>query len=568
MDLSEDIVLNPRGFSLFTSLAALFAFLLLIIETSGYLAHYAGLIRSLNIFCFSVFAFDVFLRFWHSSNRPAYFIRHYQDLIIFVAPLTFIGNHDGNSFTLIFRQAVIIVVLFSRIRRVKDLIALISKKPAHLMVASFLFAIGAGAVLLMLPIATSSGVKTSFVDALFTATSAVCVTGLTVKDTATHFNLFGQSVILFLIQIGGLGIMTASVSLVLLLQKRMEKQGQIMMQDVLDQDSLSSVKGTLVFILKMTVFIEAMGAIFLFFFWKDHFPGFFAAAYHSLFHAISAFCNAGFSTFSNNLVDFSFDIGVNLTICVLIVSGGLGFTVVRDIQYNLGLGKSEAPRFLRLKAQTKMVLFVSLILIVAGTALIYLLETKNSFAGLDRGQKVIVSFFQSITARTAGFNTCDIGCLSPATLLVICALMFIGGSPGSTAGGLKTTTVAVLWATLASELRQKDEPELFKRTIPAEVIKKALTLLLLSLGVLLFCDILLMYTEKKPFLDILFESVSALGTVGLSTGITGQLSEKGKVIVTVLMFLGRLGPVTVAYVFLRYRRPAQYLYAQERVMIG
>lgn len=363
--------------------------------------------------------------------------------------------------------------------------------------------------------------------------------------------------------------MTFSVSLALLLGKRIEMQRQIVMQDVLDQDTLANVRNFIIFIIKMTFIFEIIGAIALFISWKGRFTGNFITAYHAIFHSVSAFCNAGFSTFSDNLIRFSGDSSTNVTICFLIILGGLGFTVIKDLWDNIkNRFFSKNKKIIRLKVQTKIVFVISILLIVAGALFFYLIETNNSLSQSGLKNKILVSLFQSVTARTAGFNTSDMAGLSTASLLLMIVLMFIGGSPGSTAGGIKTTTIAVLWATITSGFRQKDQVELYRRTIPYEVVRKAISVFIISLFVLFVFSMLLLYAEKKMFVSVLFEAVSAFGTVGLSTGITGQLTEKGKLIITLLMFIGRLGPLTIAYAFLSSKRPVKYTYAEERVMIG
>ncbi|MDD5348319.1 MAG: TrkH family potassium uptake protein [Candidatus Omnitrophica bacterium] len=450
-----------------------------------------------------------------------------------------------------------------------SIIELLSLKPAQLMVATFASAVSCGALLLMLPASSQAGAGTTFVDALFTATSATCVTGLAVVDTGKHFSIFGQLVILFLIQTGGLGIMTFSVSIALLLKRQVSAHSEIAMQDVLEQDAIAGVKRLILFILKMTLGLELAGALLLCAAWLGKFPSALETAYYALFHSVSAFCNAGFSPFSDNLMGLQSDAVTNIVICLLIVCGGIGFTVIKDVTDNFRdkfvLRKDKLIRF---KLQTKIVFSMTALLVVGGACLIYLLETKGSFAGFDTKTKVLASVFQSVSARTAGYNTVDIGRLSASTLLVMILLMFVGAAPGSTAGGIKVTTFAVLWHTMTASLRQKNEVEIYKRTVPAEVIKKAITLFAFAAGIVFVFAAVLVYTERKEFLAVAFETVSAFGTVGLSTGITPELTEKGKLIVSLLMFIGRLGPLAIAYAVIRYRRPAKYQYAEERVMIG
>ena len=552
-----------KKIDLLIGIIALFAFFLLLAELSSLFAAYAGLIRVMNVTILFLFILDVSLRFFLSKDKSRHFRENWLDLIVFIPLIRFLPGIEQTAFFVILWQLVIILMLVSRVRRANKLVTLLSLKPAQLMVTSFSFAIGMGAILLMLPLASASGEKTSLLDALFTATSATCVTGLIVKDTASHFSFFGQTVILALIQIGGLGIMTFSVSLALLLGKRLQMQRQIVMQDVLDQDTLLNVKDLVLFIVKMTVFFELIGALVLFFLWQGRFESKLTCVYYALFHSVSAFCNAGFSTFTDSLMRFSQDTWTNFTIMALIILGGLGFTVVKDLFDSLR--KKKAVRF---RVQTKVVLIVSFSLIVAGTIGFYLLENHHSLIGLKTKDKILVSFFQSVTSRTAGFNTCNISGLSTATLFMIMILMFVGGSPGSTAGGIKTTTVAVLAAAMVSGFRQKQESELYRRTIPFEVVRKAFSVFLISLFIVAAFFLLLLYIEQERFPDLMFEAVSAFGTVGLSTGATALFSQKGKIVVTLLMFIGRMGPLTITYAFLQPRKPPRYSYAEERVMIG
>jgi len=392
-----------------------------------------------------------------------------------------------------------------------------------------------------------------------------------VYDTATHFTFFGQLVILALIQIGGLGIMTFSVSLALLMRRGVSMKDQSIMQDVLDQDTLQSVRRLVGFIVAMTFILEATGAALLFKAWKPLFHGTAETAWHAIFHSISAFCNAGFSTFSNSLMGFAQDLPTNLTIGGLIVLGGIGFVVIGDfyqaIRSRLFRRQKRHHKF---RIQTRLALGWTGGLILFGTALFYLLEKNQLLDGTKFDHALLVSLFQSVTTRTAGFNSCSIGLLQPATLFLFIVLMFIGACPGGTGGGIKTTTPAVLWANIRAGFRRRGETELYRRTIPMEVIQKAVMVLCSSL--LLVCGavgLMTIFEPDKEFMDLFFETVSAFGTVGLSTGITGALSEAGRVLITLLMFVGRLGPLTIGFAFmLRRRQPAKYSYSEERIMIG
>ncbi len=561
------MTLKNEGHRYFIGSVALAAFLLLLVENTALGVAYARVFRVVNFAVWLLFIAEVLFRFFRSEGKAAYFRQYWLDFIVFIPLIQYIpGADEPNVFTIV-RQVVIVVTLVSRIRRAKGLLQLLRLRPAQLMLSGFLGAIGAGSVLLMLPVATTSGERLPLVDALFTATSAVCVTGLIVEDTATHFSVFGQVVIIALIQVGGLGIMTFSVALAVLLGKPMDMSQRAVLRDALDHETLAGVRTLIRFIVLMTFGFELAGAVLLFLSWHDRFDSVFAAAYHSVFHAVSAFCNAGFSTFSDSLMGFEDDIGVNTVICGLIVFGGLGFGVIQSLLLTIRNRFQGRPRN-GVRVQTAIVLRMTVLLIVAGTVIIYLTERSGLLSGLSSDRAVMGAVFQSITTRTAGFNTLDIGGLSSATLFAMVVLMFIGASPGSTGGGIKTTTVACLWAAVWTSFRNRPHVEIHRRTIPADTFYKAVTLLCVSLGVVIVFTLGLLCLEDQPFLDVLFEVVSAFATVGLSMGITPELSDAGRVLIAVLMFIGRLGPLTIAYAMLPARAHGHYKYAEERIMIG
>lgn len=558
-----------RKYDYFIGFTALVAFSLLLIENSAYVRPYAFLVGEINLTVSLIFVSDILLRFFAARDKKAHLTHNWLDLIVFIPFIQLVRGLENTAAFVIIRQIVIIAILLSRIRKSTKLLNLLSLKPAQMMIATFAFAIGVGAVLLMLPVATRAGVRTSLTDALFTATSATCVTGLTVKDTAAYFSLFGQVVILALIQVGGLGIMTFSVSMALIMGKRMDMKQQAVMSDILDESSLARVRHMVAYILKMTLFCEAAGAALLFASWIGRTGGAVKTAYYSVFHAISAFCNAGFSTFSDNLVRFHDDVSTNFVICSLIVAGGLGFTVIKDLHDNLNIRFDfSTRRRIKLKMHTKVAVLMSAALIVLGAAAFYFLEKDALFAGYGLKGRVLSSVFQSVTARTAGFNTCSIAGLSSASLLLMMVLMFIGGSPGSTAGGVKTTTVSVLLSAIISEFQGKENTEVFKRTISPALIKKAMIIFSVSSILVVGFGAGLLVVEQKQFLPVVFETVSAFGTVGLSADLTPELSGRGKLLITVLMFIGRLGPLTVGYAFLRRHRQPRYEYARENLAIG
>lgn len=444
--------------------------------------------------------------------------------------------------------------------------------PSQLLVASFTFVILCGTVLLMLPVMVN-GQSLDFIDALFTATSAVCVTGLIVVDTATKFTPLGQTVILLLLQIGGLGIMTFSVIFVLIAGKKISFKERLIIQDSFTHSPTKDIRSIVISVIKLTLLVELIGAILLFVRWSGDFP-IQQAFFISLFHSVSAFCNAGFSLFSNSLMDYKTDFVINLTVTTLILTGGIGFLVIMDLHHFLFQKKGDRKR---LSLHSKLVLIMSAILVVLGTVLFYILERDNALGTLSFSDGMLVSYFQSVTARTAGFNTVNFAILTPEALFFIIMLMFIGASPGSTGGGVKTSTLGVLVALSKSRYLGRDEVSLFKRTIPKDVIGRAISIMIISVVIVIIFVMFLLVAEKSGlgyierrthFLDVLFETVSAFGTVGLSTGVTPGLTVTGKFLVLLLMFIGRLGPLTIALAVGRKMAEARFSYSEERVMTG
>jgi len=432
-------------------------------------------------------------------------------------------------------------------------------------VLSFAVAILFGALALTLPSSTISG-DIRFIDALFTSTSAVCVTGLTVLDTATYFTRSGQFIIMCLIQLGGLGIMTFSIVLLILSGRRMSLRDRMILQDAFVPAPIVEVPSLVRRLFLSTFAIEGLGALALYLFTPDR--TFFAA----IFHSVSAFCNAGFALKSTNLMAYRYNAGINLTICCLIVLGGLGFFTHIDLARRVGRRSRGA-----ISAHSRLVLTVTAALILAGAFGFYVFEAGNVLAGDDFSGVFLVSLFQSVTARTAGFNTVEFGHLASATLFWIILLMFIGASPGSTGGGIKTTTFGILLAMAKSRYRGDDGVSIFKRTVPDETVSKALFILILAFAIVTVATLALAATEtgdepfrrsETRFIEVMFEVVSAFGTVGLSTGITPGLSGLGKFILVLVMFVGRVGPLSIAAIVGQRKGAARYRYAEENVMVG
>ena len=480
----------------------------------------------------------------------------------------------------------LVLQVVTKLCRTSVNLAASGKNPMRALIVSFLVLIVSGAGLLMLPRA-SAGENVSFVDALFTATSATCVTGLIVKDTGGDFSLMGQLIILSLIQLGGLGIVVFGAVFALLLGQALSLRESVAMQDLLSARTVSRIGNMIVFIFFGTLLIEAVGAVSVFRMWDDV-PGRVANVqqqwFFSIFHSISAFCNAGFSLFSDSLRSYNRRPQVYVVICPLIILGGLGFSVLYDLaniaadrvkrsfkrrfskQHRLSM---EAPKKMRL--QTKIVLSVSAFLIVSGMLAILLFERHAGGSGSAENPGVLGAFFQSVTARTTGFNTVDISQLSASSRFVLILLMFVGGSPGSTAGGIKTVTLAVVIMTVFAALRKREEVEMFKRSVRIVVVGRAITVTLLFVAVLFAATLALSITENAngfTMSQIFFEAGSALGTVGLTTGITPSLTTAGKVIIMVVIFVGRLGPLTLLAALTFNLKPARYNYPDEAIMVG
>jgi trk system potassium uptake protein TrkH len=437
-----------------------------------------------------------------------------------------------------------------------------AQKPATALIGSFAVMIAVGSLLLTLPLSVTELGHVSFVDALFTMTSAVCVTGLAVNDIGTTYSPFGQLVILLGIQFGGIGIMTLGAA-ALTLRRNPSLRTQAEYAELFEADNLKELRVLVRTVVTSTFAIELAGALCLAWIWRDdpRLEGR-SLAWCSLFHAISAFCNAGFSLFPANLAPFVRDAAPQAVIALLVLLGGIGFPVYLEIGRRiaararalLGLGRYVRRPF---DLGPRVALQVSGTLLAGGALLIVILEWSGVLGELDAPGKLLAALFSSTVARTAGFNTVEIGSMRAATLLVVMALMWIGGSPSSTAGGIKTTAAAVLFATFVGETRGH-EPRLGARALGAETVRRATAVAALGLATVGLTLFALCLTERHEALALAFESTSAFSTTGLSTGITPQLSTAGRVILVATMFVGRLGPMTVALAIGRARRPERF----------
>ncbi|OPX27588.1 MAG: hypothetical protein B1H06_04665 [Candidatus Cloacimonas sp. 4484_143] len=441
---------------------------------------------------------------------------------------------------------------------------MLSDNPPVLVMLTFFFTIFIGSLLLMLPAATTLGEETSLLGAIFTSTSATCVTGLIVYDTGMHFTLFGQIIILILIQIGGLGIMTISSAFAIILGQKMSLKRESVMQNVVGEsnqlDMVSLVKNVVV----VTITLELLGAVILYFTFLSKSYSVNQALYHSIFHSISAFCNAGFCLYSGSLIRYLDNFNINFVITSLIILGGIGFPVMKDIQRTI----NNKFRFKRLSLHSKIVLSATLILLLSGTFAFFISEYNNEMKGFSFIERLFASYFQSVTTRTAGFNTIDTANLSKGSSFVSGILMFIGASPGSTGGGVKTTALVVVFVAVIAMFRGHKDVNIFKRKVSENIIKRVMALVAASIAFLALMIFLLLLFEPFTFEKITFEAISAFGTVGLSMGITSRLSDAGQIIIVLLMYIGRVGPLTLMFAISQTKDRSYFTFTEEKISIG
>ncbi len=424
--------------------------------------------------------------------------------------------------------------------------------PAHIIPLSFLLAIAVGTLLLLLPVSSADGMGTDFLTALFTSTSSVCVTGLVVVDTYSHWSVFGQIVILFLIQLGGLGVITAISMLMLFLRRNFSLRGRTLLQDALNIDSSLGLLSFLIRIVRGTLLVEGIGAVLYCFEFSSRF-GFGRGLWISLFTSVSAFCNAGFDIIGpNSLSGYADSPLVLIVTMVLIVLGGLGyivwFDVCRCVRDGFRFRYSPRQAMRRMGEHTKLVLWLTLSLIFLGAVLVLLAEYRNpaTIGNFSPGSKILNSIFQSVTFRTAGFYTVPQENLSDYSCIIGYLWMFIGGSPVGTAGGVKTVTLFLVLANAFSYVNTRRETIIFYRKIPEELMQKASAIVTISFLTLAVSSLFLLFLEPVTLVDGLFESISAIATVGLSRGLTPSLHTAGRIIIIVSMYLGRIGPISMA----------------------
>ncbi len=434
--------------------------------------------------------------------------------------------------------------------------------PPQVLALGFLSLILIGSILLNLPIASSSGSSIGYVNSLFTSASAVCVTGLTVLNTARDFTPFGQVIIITLIQFGGLGIMTLATVGYIIMGKKISFKERLMIKEQLNTESIQGIVKLTKKVIGYTFFLEMMGSLLLALRFVPMF-GFEKGLAFSIFHAISAYCNAGFDIFGDSLIIFQNDYYVLLILSLLIILGGLGFTVYTDLLVKDKLRK--------LTLHSKVVLIMTGSLLAIGTLSFLLFESTNpdTLGAMNFPTRLANSFFQSVSPRTAGFYSVDMSKIRETTIFSTIMLMFIGGSPGSTAGGIKTTTFACLLLTTISVVKGEEDVNCLNRRLPFETIKRAVSIFLIGLAIVFSTAIILTITDSSlKFINLLFESTSAFGTVGLTTGITDKLSTLGRLVITLTMYIGRVGPLTMAYAFARRNMKRDYRNAPGNLMVG
>ena len=440
-------------------------------------------------------------------------------------------------------------------------------KLTHIQVIAlgFLLMIAVGTALLMLPVASRSREATPFLTALFTSTSASCVTGLVLVDTGTYWSLFGQLVILTLIQLGGLGIITIATLFFSIADKNIGLRKRAIMAESINTTHIAGLKGLTRRIVIGTLIFEGVGAVLLSIRFVGDF-GFMRGVYFGVFHSISAFCNAGFDLLGYvepycSFVDYSDDLLVNITLMALITIGGIGFLVWSDLQKN-------RFRFRRYQLHTKLVLTVSFILTFGGAFLFWMFERNGILAGLGVKEQILDSLFSSVTCRTAGMNTVEISDLSSPSKLLMCFLMYVGGSSGSTAGGVKTTTLAVALIYMFSELRGVRRPVVFGRTLSGEVGKKALCVILFNFLLAFTGTLLITAVQDLPVMDTIYETSSAMGTVGITTGVTRDLNAISRLMIIFLMYCGRVGSTSFALALFEKRAEPPVTYPAEDITVG
>ncbi len=566
---------------------AALAIVSLILEYGFYLGTaQERVLHLIDIAIVSAFVADAVIRFFMARNKVDFVVSRWPGLaivILVVGQFLVVAHLQGQGLLpafletrsvfslakgyIIVLQLYLIAMIIVQTVRANRKIASYRLHPARTVILSFLVIIFFGTVLLLTPRATGEN-RIELVDAAFSATSAVCVTGLIVVDTGSFFTQFGQGVILTLIQIGGLGLITLTAFFAIVLRRGLGVRESLVLRGMLSFESVGRIGITLRVMIGITFLMEGAGAFLLFMATRADFATIGEAIHHSIFHAVSAFCNAGFSLYATSFERYAGHMGINAVMTTLIIVGGIGFPVIMNLLGRRVLYSGTAAIGPRYSLHSKLVVLTTATLLVAGTSLFYLLERHGVLAGMPLGRQLMSSFFGSVTARTAGFNTTPTAALTLPTLFMLAGLMFIGGSPGGTAGGVKTSTMGLVLASIGSIFTGRGRVELFRRHIPDPVVREALVVVAMGIIVVSGGTFFLLIVEDLTLSQVLFEVVSAFGTVGLSTGITPTLSPAAKIALMLIMLTGRIGPLTLALAIGQRRERVLYDYPQERVVIG
>ncbi len=523
-----------------------------------------------KLFLFYFACLNIF-KIYYNRGSITYIKKIIFDLCAVIISFIFYNDLIVFQVYIVLRQIIILIDMLASTKSAVNLFSRFRNHPSKVILLSFGLIILLGTTFLSLPLASSNGESIGPINAGFTATSATCVTGLIVLDTGTDFSPFGHTIILILMQIGGLGIMTFSTALIMLFGKQISLQGQSLLQGVLGEASKDSMVKLLRAIIVTTFMFELIGAMVLFLKFRPlaYFAQLsnFSLLGHCMFHSVSAFCNAGFCLYSDSFMRFQGSWSVNLVIMSLIIVGGIGFTVMLDVYNNVI--KRRHIRFLSL--HSKIVIVTTIALIVIGSILIFAFEYNNQLNQLPMKNSILASTFQSVTTRTAGFNTLDISKMGFASVILMIVFMFIGASPGSTGGGIKTTSFAILVLSVWSIIRRRQDVEVFHCSVSSENTRKVMSLITISGTILVTLILVLCVSEASRgfnFEQIIFEAFSAFGTVGLSMGITPHLTSIGKLAIIALMYLGRVGPLTIAFALSEKKISVHYHYPDENIAIG
>jgi trk system potassium uptake protein TrkH len=542
--------------------------------------------HTLDFIVFFLFVSIYLVSLIKSPNKSRFIKRNVLETLLVLAAVAvlvyakyhffFIIPYAGHNISTKVIFAITLFYIFKvlmRMKRLQTFFRNLTLHPAQTIMLSFVAVILVGTILLMMPLSTADNTKLGFVNSIFTATSATCVTGLIVVDTAARFSHFGKIVIMLLIQVGGLGIMILAFFTAFLLGKKLSFQDKLTISYMLEENDARNLTRGIRNIILFTFAFEICGALLLFLPFRETAGGDLQNLFYSLFHAVSAFCNAGFALFSDNFEGFRSFGFFNFVIAGLIIAGGISFAVLSNsFMHVRSLFRrrfsQKDKKLVKLTLNTRVVLIGTAILIISGTLLIYLFEHKENLLPLDLKTQYLEAFFQSVTLRTAGFNTMDISKLHTGTYALMILFMFIGGASGSTAGGVKVNTLGIAWAYVRSVFTNKEDMMLYKYSISKEQVNQAFLVIFLSITVVFFGALLLTFSEGKAFVNVIFETVSAFGTVGLSTGITPELTDPGKILITLIMFIGRLGPLTIVTALAQRSRHIDVRYPAGRINIG